>query len=178
MNFQFSGVPKEIHYLTRPNLLHFVWCHTEKIMHYANFLSENNLAFLLYIANATPKLLVKLWTGLAAFDPLPHLIASSKNQSNFKDHLLKDALFNLLLYFQSKRIIGRKIQSFGFFLDRGEHLQPFIQCVAIPKIWMKPNPKLFSDTKLFWYRIWYFLYQIYLYWIRYFFRNQILFILF
>ena len=35
------------------------------------------------------------------------------------------------------------------------------QCVTIPKIWTKPNPKLFSDTKFFRYRI------------RYFFRYQI-----
>ena len=35
------------------------------------------------------------------------------------------------------------------------------QCVTIPKIWTKPNPKLFSDTKFIRYRI------------RYFFRYQI-----
>ena len=34
------------------------------------------------------------------------------------------------------------------------------QCVTKPKIWTKPNPKLFSDTKFFRYRI------------RYFFRYQ------
>ena len=36
------------------------------------------------------------------------------------------------------------------------------QCVTIPKIWTKPNPNLFSDTKYFRYRF------------RYFFRYQIL----
>ena len=37
----------------------------------------------------------------------------------------------------------------------------FDQCATIPKIWPKPNPELFSDTKFFRYRI------------RYFFRYQI-----
>ena len=37
------------------------------------------------------------------------------------------------------------------------------QCVTIPKIWPKPNPKLFSDTIFFRYRIWYFfLYLVFL----------------
>ena len=31
-----------------------------------------------------------------------------------------------------------------------------LQCVTKPKIWTKPNPKLFSDTKFFRYRIRYF----------------------
>ena len=37
----------------------------------------------------------------------------------------------------------------------------WLQCVTIPKIWTKPNPNLFSDTKYFRYRF------------RYFFRYQI-----
>ena len=47
------------------------------------------------------------------------------------------------------------------------------QCVTKPKIWTKPNPKLFSDTKFF--RIWYFfLYLIFRFRILYFFRYKIL----
>ena len=44
------------------------------------------------------------------------------------------------------------------------------QCVMKPKIWAKPNPKLFSDTNFFQYRIrYFFLYQ--------FFSKQILILL-
>ena len=64
---------------------------------------------------------------------------------------------------------------------------PKLQCVTKPKIWTKPNPKLFSDTKFFRYRIRYFFrYQFFFdtdtdtffdtkffwNWYRYFFRYQ------
>ena len=43
---------------------------------------------------------------------------------------------------------------FGFGYSYGDSYD--YQCVTIPKIWTKPNPKLFSDTKFFRYRIRYF----------------------
>ena len=80
---------------------HFVKFHPEKTMQIFSLKIIWLFFYILRMQQA--KMLVKLWTGLAAFDPVPHLIASPKNQSNFKDHLSKDAISNLLLYFQSKR---------------------------------------------------------------------------
>ena len=57
---------------------------------------------------------------------------------------LESAESDISLYGNSKQLIKNLLEGTSY------------QCVTIPKIWTKPNPKLFSHTKFFRYRIRYF----------------------